>query len=69
VLGEVAEIRVARDEPDVVIKAEGPIRDLSRQFADLGPLERHAFVTADGTAADVAAALLPRVAAGEFRLG
>jgi adenylate kinase family enzyme len=50
------------------LKAEGPVRDLYRQFADLGALEKHAFDTGSMSAEETAAAIEQKIAAGRFRL-
>lgn len=50
------------------LKAEGPIRDLYSQFGALGALESHVFDSGMHEAAQIAATLAPRIAAGEFRL-
>ncbi|HEY1631063.1 MAG TPA: AAA family ATPase [Rhizomicrobium sp.] len=65
-----AEISLARVQHrnEHGLKAEGPIRDLYAQFAALGALESHVFDSGRGSAAEIAAALAPRIRAGEFRL-
>jgi len=50
------------------LKAEGPVRDLFRQFSDLGALEKHAFDSGAMRAEETAAALSRKIAAGDFRL-
>lgn len=50
------------------LKAEGPVRDLFRQFSDLGALEKHAFDSGAIGAEETAAALADRISAGEFCL-
>lgn len=50
------------------LKAEGPVRDLFRQFADLGALEKHVFDAAPMDADETAAALKAKLEAGGFRL-
>jgi len=65
-----AEISLARvqDRNEHGLNAEGPIRNLYAQFSALGALEKHRFDSGDGSAAEIATALAPRIAAGEFRL-
>ncbi len=65
-----AEISLARvqNRNEYGLKAEGPIRDLYAQFGALGELESHVFDSGQGSAAEIAAALAPRILAGEFRL-
>lgn len=46
----------------------GPITDLHRQFADLGPLERHALPVADLDPDQTVAAVLSAFDSGTFRL-
>ena len=50
------------------LKAEGPVRDLFRQFSDLGVLETHAFDSGKMSAEETAASLGARLSAGEFLL-
>jgi len=50
------------------LKAEGPVRDLYRQFSDLGALETHVFDCGDRGAEETAGALQARLAANEFLL-
>ena len=50
------------------LKAEGPVRELFRQFSDLGALEKHAFDAGAMSAQETAAALARKVESGEFRL-
>jgi adenylate kinase family enzyme len=50
------------------LKAEGPVRELFRQFSDLGALEKHAFDSGATKAEETAAALSRKLAAGGFRL-
>ena len=50
------------------LKAEEPVRDLFRQFADLGALEKHAFDSGAMRAEETAAALQRKIRDGEFRL-
>ena len=50
------------------LKAEEPVRDLFRQFADLGALEQHAFDSGAMSAEETARALAGRIAKNEFRL-
>lgn len=50
------------------LTAEGPVRDLYRQFADLGTLEKHAFNAGAMSAEETAHAIARRIAAGEFSL-
>jgi adenylate kinase family enzyme len=50
------------------LKAEGPVRDLFRQFADLGAFERHAFDAGTASAQETAATLFGKIRTGEFRL-
>jgi len=66
-----ADITVARVQQRGAhgLKAEGPVRDLYRQFADLGALERHAFDCDELTPEETATVVAARLAAGEFRLG
>jgi hypothetical protein len=65
-----AEVSLARvqDRNEHGLKAEEPIRDLYAQFDTLGALESHVFDSGIQTAAQIAAALAPRIAASEFRL-
>ena len=50
------------------LKAEGPVRDLYRQFADLGAFERYTFDAGAMSAEETAAALRQKIASGVFRL-
>lgn len=65
-----AEISLARvqNRNEHGLKAEGPIRELYAQFGALGELESHTFDSGEDSAAEIAAALAPRIRAGEFRL-
>jgi hypothetical protein len=51
------------------LKAEEPVRDLFRQFADLGALEKHAFDSGAMNAEETAAHLAGKIGADEFLLG
>jgi adenylate kinase family enzyme len=51
------------------LKAEGPVRDLFRQFSDLGAFEKHVFDSGAMRAEETAAVLSRKLAAGDFRLG
>jgi adenylate kinase family enzyme len=70
---------VLRADPDVAVarvtargthglKAEGPVRDLNRQFAQLGPLEDHALDTTGIDAGAVADSIECGLDEGRFRL-
>jgi hypothetical protein len=50
------------------LTASGPVRDLNRQFADLGPLERHALDATPLRHGEAEARVLGRLASGEARL-
>jgi adenylate kinase family enzyme len=50
------------------LKAEDVVRELHRQFSDIGALERHAFDSTPQTADETARVLRGRLAKGEFRL-
>jgi adenylate kinase family enzyme len=50
------------------LKAEGPVRDLFRQFSALGAFEKHAFDSGAMGAAETAVTLSRKLAAGDFRL-
>jgi predicted ABC-type ATPase len=50
------------------LKAEGPVRDLFRQFADLGAFEKHAFDAGTMTAEETAEALTGKIRSGDFLL-
>ncbi|MGN6148167.1 MAG: AAA family ATPase [Rhizomicrobium sp.] len=50
------------------LRAEEPVRDLFRQFADLGAFEKYAFDSGALSAEEAAATLSQRLAAGDFRL-
>jgi len=50
------------------LKAESPVRDLFRQFSDLGTLEKHIVDSSAMRADEIARALLARMADGELRL-
>ena len=50
------------------LKAEGPVRDLFRQFSGLGPLEKHAFDSGAGSAEETAMALSRKIPTDVFRL-
>lgn len=50
------------------LKAEGPVRELHKQFADLGTLERHALDTTDQTPEQTAALLKQKLASGDLLL-
>jgi hypothetical protein len=50
------------------LKAEGPVRDLFRQFSDLGVLEKHVVDSSAARADEIARVLLARMADGELRL-
>jgi len=50
------------------LKAEGPVHDLFRQFADLGAFEKHAFDAGAMSAEETADALGPKIRAGDFLL-
>jgi chloramphenicol 3-O-phosphotransferase len=65
-----ADIAVARVQGRGMhgLTAEGPVRDLYRQFAALGALQSHVFDGGAMTPEETAARLLPRLRAGEFRL-
>jgi chloramphenicol 3-O-phosphotransferase len=58
---------VARSAKNAM-RDEAVITQIWTAFADLGALEPHAFDSADLTAEETAAALRPRIKAGEFRL-
>jgi len=51
------------------LKAEGPVRELFRQFANLEALEKHTFDSGAMNAEETAAVLSRKIAADEFRLG
>jgi gluconate kinase len=51
------------------LKAEGPVRELFRQFSNLDMLEKHAFDSGAMNADETARALAAKLSAGEFRLG
>ena len=50
------------------LTAEGPVRDLFRQFADLGAFEKHAFDSGAMNAEETASSLSRELAVGGFRL-
>jgi hypothetical protein len=50
------------------LTAEEPVRDLFRQFSDLGTLEKHVVDSSAARADEIARALLARMADGELRL-
>ncbi len=50
------------------LTASGPVRDLNRQFADLGPFERHAIKATALGVAEAERRVLARLASGEARL-
>ena len=50
------------------LKAEGPVRELFRQFSDLSTLEKHAFDSGAMSAEEAAAALGQKIQTGQFRL-
>jgi len=50
------------------LKAEGPVRDLFRQFADLGAFERHVMTSGDEDAQATAQRLKDCFSRGQFRL-
>jgi hypothetical protein len=50
------------------LKAEGPVRDLFRQFTDLGALEKHAFDSGAMNADETAVVLKAKLDSGDFRL-
>jgi adenylate kinase family enzyme len=50
------------------LTAEGPVRELFRQFANLDALENHAFDSGMMSAGETAAALKQKIQNGEFRL-
>ena len=50
------------------LKAEGPVRDLFRQFSDLAAFEKHAFDAGAMSAEETAAALAGKIAKSEFLL-
>ena len=50
------------------LKAEGPVRELHKQFADLGRLEHHALDTSDQTPDQTVALLKQKLESGALRL-
>lgn len=65
---EVAVARcAARGTGGDTLTASGPVRDLNRQFADLGPFGRHAIDVTPLGVAEVEARVLARLASGEAR--
>ena len=50
------------------LKAEGPVRELHRQFAELGAFERHAFDTTGQTPEQTVALLKQKLESGTLRL-
>ena len=50
------------------LHAEGPVRDLFRQFSDLGLFEHHAFDAGSLSAEETATALRTALATERFRL-
>jgi predicted kinase len=65
---EVAVARcAARGTGGDTLTASGPVRDLNRQFADLGPFERHALDVTALTVMAAEALVLHRLLSGEAR--